>query len=331
MATYRGVEIDLEPTDGMRDEARLGLAWREEYGRGGTAVGVGTANAILSGSELSVDRVRRMYAYFERHAVDSEAEGWRRGEPGFPSAGKIAWLLWGGDPGRAWSTRKRNELMSIDETSRTERTLSLRQVACEYKAVGDTSRVFEGYGSVFNVVDAYGDVVEEGAFADTLRKAQETGVMPAMLWQHNPSQPIGVWKSMSEDAYGLRVVGELADTVLGNEAYTLMKMGALSGLSIGYSVAKEEYDRTNDVRVLKQINLWEVSPVTFPANSDARVEAVKQTDWGYRGLERILRDVGFSRSESKLIASRGLGALREADASGLSPDDVAELVARFRS
>jgi hypothetical protein len=105
----------------------------------------------------------------------------------------------------------------------------------------------------------------------------------------------------------------------------------LSGLSIGYSVAKEEYDRTNDVRVLKQINLWEVSPVTFPANSDARVEAVKQADWGYRGLERILRDVGFSRSESKLIASRGLGALREADASGLSPDDVAELVARFRS
>jgi len=207
---------------------------------------------------------------------------------------------------------------------------ALKEIACEYKAVGDAARVFEGYGSVFGVVDAYGDVVEQGAFAETLRKAEVNGVMPAMLWQHNPTQPIGVWTAMAEDAHGLRVVGQLADTALGNEAYTLLKMGALSGLSIGYSVEKEEYDRANDVRVLTQINLWEVSPVTFPANWEARVQAVKHADGTYRGLERILREAGFSRSESKVIASRGLGALREADASGLSLDDVAELIARFR-
>jgi len=182
------------------------------------------------------------------------------------------------------------------------------------------------------VIDAYGDIVERGAFAESLRKSHESGVMPAMLWQHNAASPIGIWTEMREDEYGLHVVGQLADTTLGNEAYTLMKMGALSGLSIGYSVVREEYDRQRDARLLKQINLWEVSPVTFPANGDARVEAVKATDSSYRGLERILRDVGFSRSESKLIASRGLGALREAEATDtLSEDEVAALVARFKS
>ena len=333
MATYGGVEINLEPTAGMREQATLGLKWRAEYGRGGTAVGAGTANAILSGAELSPERVRKMYSYFERHAVDRDAPGFTDDDSGdFPSAGKIAWLLWGGDPGRSWSTTKRNQLMNIDDAKSNDCKLSLRQMPCEFKANQDAPRVFEGYGSVYGVIDAYGDIVERGAFAETLRKSEDSGVMPAMLWQHNSASPIGVWTSMTEDDYGLHVVGELADTVLGNEAYTLMKMGALSGLSIGYSVVREEYDRGRDARLLKQINLWEVSPVTFPANGDARVEAVKTTDSSYRGLERILRDVGFSRSESKLIASRGLGALREAEANGsvMSEDDVAALVARFK-
>lgn len=333
MATYQGVEIDLEPTAAMRREAIIGLEWREEYGRGGTAVGVGTARAILSGSELSVDRVRRMYAYFERHAVDREAPGYEdEDSEDFPSAGKIAWLLWGGDPGRAWSTSKRNALMRIDEMNQnqSDRQLSLRQMPCAYKA-HEEARSFEGYGSVFGVMDAYGDIVERGAFTETLRKSHQSGIMPAMLWQHNATSPIGIWTAMHEDEYGLHVEGELADTTLGNEAYTLMKMGALSGLSIGYSVVEDEYDRKRDARLLKQINLWEVSPVTFPANSDARVDSVKNADGGYKGLERILRDAGFSRSQSKLIASRGLGALREAEANEitLSDADVAALVARF--
>lgn len=331
MADYLGEEIDLQPTEAMQREAAIGLRFREEFGRGGTAVGVGTARAILSGSELSVDRVRRMYAYFERHAIDREAPGFEDDDTAdFPSAGKIAWLLWGGDPGRAWSTSKRDALMRIDEMNQSDRRLSLRQMPCAYKALED-ARAFEGYGSVFGVLDAYGDIVEPGAFTDTLQKSHQSGVMPAMLWQHNAASPIGVWTEMDEDAYGLHVVGELADTTLGNEAYTLMKMGALSGLSIGYSVVRDEYDRKRDARLLKQINLWEVSPVTFPANSDARVDSVKNTDGGYRGLERILRDAGFSRSQSKLIASRGLGALREAEANEimLSEEDVAALVARF--
>jgi len=331
MATYQGVEIDLEPTAGMRREAALGLRWREKYNRGGTAVGVGTARAILSGGELSVDRVRRMYAYFERHAVDRDAPGFEDdGSEDFPSAGKIAWLLWGGDPGRTWSTRKRDQLMTIDQGQSSEtRKVSLRQMPCAFKALS-TSHSFDGYASVYDVVDAFGDIVDRNAFTETLAAARRSGIMPAMLWQHDATMPIGVWTDITPDEYGLHVTGQLADTTMGNEAYTLMKLGALSGLSIGYSVVREEYDPERDARLLKQVQLWEISPVTFPANRDARVEEVKSTDSGYRGLERILREAGFSRSESKVIASRGLTGLREADASGISPADLDALIARWK-
>ncbi len=84
MATYRGVEIDLEPVEGMRIEAERGRAWREEYNRGGTEVGVETARRILSGEELSRDLVVKMSAYFARHEVDKAGEGWSPEEDGYP-------------------------------------------------------------------------------------------------------------------------------------------------------------------------------------------------------------------------------------------------------
>jgi HK97 family phage prohead protease len=90
------------PTAAMRSEARQGLEWRQEFGRGGTAVGVARARDIING-DLSFDTVKRMSSYFARHLVDKDAEGFRAGEEGFPSAGRIAWALWGGDAGRAWA------------------------------------------------------------------------------------------------------------------------------------------------------------------------------------------------------------------------------------
>lgn len=207
--------------------------------------------------------------------------------------------------------------------------LSFRPMSCEFKA-SSNSHAFEGYASVYDVIDAFGDIVERGAFTKTLSASQRSGIMPAMLWQHDTTQPIGVWTEIQSDEYGLRVTGQLADTTLGNEAYTLMKLGALSGLSIGYSVVLAEYDRERDARLLKEISLWEVSPVTFPANQDARITEVKATtDGSYRGLERILREAGFTRSESKVIASRGLAGLREAEQDGLSRVEIDTLIARW--
>ena len=98
-------EVDTTPTAGMREEAERGLAWRREYGRGGTAVGVARARDIAGGKRLSEDTVRRMASYFARHEVDKEGAGWAPGGEGFPSAGRIAWALWGGDAGARWAAK----------------------------------------------------------------------------------------------------------------------------------------------------------------------------------------------------------------------------------
>ena len=98
------------PTEGMKAEAQKGIDWRAEFGRGGTRVGATRARQIVNGENLSDDTVKRMFSFFSRHEVDKQAEGFNRGEEGYPSAGAIAWLLWGGDEGQSWARRKTAEL-----------------------------------------------------------------------------------------------------------------------------------------------------------------------------------------------------------------------------
>lgn len=112
MATYD--DIDFTPPQGVRDEAAKGLEWRREYGRGGTEVGVARARDLSNGKTLSPDTIRRMYSYFARHEVDKQGAGWSPDQDGFPSAGRIAWALWGGDPGYAWARKVREQMQSRD-------------------------------------------------------------------------------------------------------------------------------------------------------------------------------------------------------------------------
>ena len=115
MAKYKGEDIDLTPTKAMAEEAQRGLDWREEYGRGGTRVGVARARQLVNEQELSADTVRRMHSFFSRHEVDKEADGFSPKEDGYPSAGRIAWALWGGDVGQSWARNKDRQLDKIDE------------------------------------------------------------------------------------------------------------------------------------------------------------------------------------------------------------------------
>ena len=92
-----------KPTDGMVAEAERGLAWRREYGRGGTEIGLARARDISNRKNLPIDTVKRMKAYFDRHEVDKKGRGWSPGQEGYPSNGRIAWALWGGDPGYTWA------------------------------------------------------------------------------------------------------------------------------------------------------------------------------------------------------------------------------------
>ena len=177
----------------------------------------------------------------------------------------------------------------------------------QFKATKDDG-TFEGYGSVFNITDGGGDIVVPGAFADTLTTQKAAGRMPAMLWQHRQAEPIGVYTSMEEDSVGLKVSGQLAlKTARGAEAYELMKMGALSGMSIGYRSRDDSYDRVTGVRTLKKLDLIELSLVTFPMNDASRVSSVKSSIEELetiRDAERFLRDNGMSRTEAVAFISR---------------------------
>ncbi len=190
------------------------------------------------------------------------------------------------------------------------------------KSVSDAGE-FEGYGSVFGVEDSYGDVVVPGAFAKSLQNWAVKGRLPAMLWQHDMSEPIGIYTEMREDKTGLYVKGQLLIDVdpLAKRAHGHMKVGSITGLSIGYMLKDWEYDRDKEVFLLKEIDLWEVSPVTFPANDEARISEVKSAlEKGETPspskVERALRDVGFSRSQAKAFMSKGYNAIagqRDAD------------------
>lgn len=115
MATYKGEDIDLKPTEAMANEAQRGLDWRKEHGRGGTEVGVARARQLVNRQELSADTVRRMHSYFSRHEVDKQGEGYKPDQDGYPSAGRIAWALWGGNSGQSWARSKDRQLDNIDE------------------------------------------------------------------------------------------------------------------------------------------------------------------------------------------------------------------------
>lgn len=135
MAKYKGEDIDLKPTNGMVAEAKRGLDWRKEHGRGGTEVGVARARDIINGRELSPSTVRRMYSFFSRHEVDKQGKGFDKGEEGYPSAGRIAWALWGGDAGFSFSKAKVKTLDAIDERC-DEMEIETRAEAGDLK-VGD--------------------------------------------------------------------------------------------------------------------------------------------------------------------------------------------------
>ncbi len=194
-------------------------------------------------------------------------------------------------------------------------TLKVRDFDLEVKAVGDDG-TFSGYGSVFGVVDSYKEIVAPGAFAESLAELAAKGRPVPVLWMHRADTPIGVWDELREDDKGLHGSGTLLtkDVAQAREAHALMKARAVTGLSIGYWVRESSYDEKTGIRTLTKLELVEVSLVTFPANDEARVEAVKFKL--ARGqlptlpeFESFLREAGFSKSQRVAIANHGLSYL----------------------
>src|SRR5690606_15855499 len=191
---------------------------------------------------------------------------------------------------------------------------------------------FEGYGSVVGNVDSYGETVMPGAFVERLARHKREGTNVLMLWNHDSREPIGVWEDIAEDAIGLWVKGRfLLEIQRAREVHALAKNKAIGGLSIGYREMETEPD--GNIRLLKKLELYEISPVTFPANRRARNESVKseRMDEFARRLrdgdpmpikefEDILRESGVPKSMAIAIASQGYAKAIRSESEGEKAD-----------
>lgn len=195
----------------------------------------------------------------------------------------------------------------------------------KFDAKASPEGVVEGYGSVFNVEDSVKDIVAPGAF-----KASIESRRPKMLWQHDPERPIGVWDEVREDDRGLYVKGRLAlKTSQGAEVYALLQAGAIDGLSIGYRPVQSEPDGQGR-RILKAIDLWEVSIVTFPANAHATIDAVKAAEMTEREFERLLlRESRLSRRVVGALMRHGWKGVVALSESSADLDELADALKRL--
>jgi HK97 family phage prohead protease len=160
--------------------------------------------------------------------------------------------------------------------------------------------VVQGYASLFGVPDQGGDVVQKGAYVASLKRLAARGARAKMLWQHDPGQPIGVWDEVREDATGLWVKGRiLSEVERGREVAALLAAGAIDGLSIGYRTVKSERNGKGQ-RLLSELELWEVSLVTFPMLPEARVAAkASAPDDDWRELAAVFEDARRVLSEGQ--------------------------------
>lgn len=206
----------------------------------------------------------------------------------------------------------------------------------EMKAAGDDTGTFEGYGNVFGVLDSYNEIVAPGAFADSLTETAAAGRTIPVLWQHDSRSPIGVYRSVSEDMVGLKVMGQLAVPAVqqANEAYALMKMGAVTDLSIGYMTRDSSYDEKTGVTTLNKVDLYEVSLVTRGACPTAQVNVVKsRIDAGdfltVREFEELLREQGFSGVAAARIAERGYKSYAAGDGANNTAAEILKVLNQF--
>jgi len=303
------------PNKAMREEAERGLEWRREFGRGGTEVGVARARDISNGVNLSMDTVRRMASYFARHEVDKEAEGFSPGEDGYPSAGRIAWALWGGDAGQSWANAQIDQdandrsCMGADAVSvlhlpkSMEAEMSEREIRAVVQPLeirddeGSAIRV-SGYAAVFgeetNIAGMFTEVIERGAFSSALERQDDV----VFLINHD-GLPLARTRSgtlrLTEDERGLYMETELDGSDPDVRAIVpKMKRGDLDKMSFAFVPTRQEWNDSGDMpkRTIQDLELYDVAIVTTPAYSG--------TEIGLRSLE------AHRASEAKTQAARRL-------------------------
>jgi HK97 family phage prohead protease len=295
--------IDFSPPAGVRSEAAKGLAWRDEYGRGGTAVGVARARDLSNGTNISPETAKRMASYFARHEVDKQGEGWSPGQDGFPSAGRIAWALWGGDAGQSWASKLTKQIDAADENDRSasmnieRRSLAIDEIESAVPLLAVESRSEDGaerewvvgYAAKFGVLSLdLGDFVERldpGAFGIVSeRRGRKKALETRALWNHDPNFPLARYPGtlkMSVDDVGLRYEFPVPDTTYGRDIASNIRAGIVKGSSFSFTVPSGgdswAVEDGRSVRTITKIDtLLDVGPVTFPAYPDADVKVAQR-------------------------------------------------------
>ncbi len=198
----------------------------------------------------------------------------------------------------------------------------------------DSSGRIKGIASTFGgAPDSGGDVVEQGAFLKTISQGGRNRNGIGFLWAHHSDEPLGVWNELKEASKGLLVDGQFAmETQIGKEKHALAQMGAVKGLSIGFTVVKEEIDRGTRVRTLKELSLWEISLVTFPMNTRARITSVKDIEDAKspKELEHVLREAGLSKSSALYVVKLCRPSLSESGKVDCQQPAMVELLKTLR-
>ncbi len=303
MAT-RYDHIDFTPPAGVKSEAQKGLDWRREFGRGGTAVGVARARDLSNGTTISSETARRMKAYFDRHEIDKQGEGWSPSQDGFPSNGRIAWALWGGDSGYSWSKKLVRQMNAADEGARSNamnverRSLAIDEIESAVPLLAVESRSEDGaerewivgYAAKFGVNSLdLGDFVERidpGAFGIVAeRRGRKKPLETRALWNHDANYPLARYPGtlrMTVDEVGLRYEFPVPDTTYGRDIASNIRAGIVKGSSFSFTVPSGgdswAVEDGRSVRTIQKIDtLLDVGPVTFPAYPDADVTVAQRS------------------------------------------------------
>ena len=288
MAVVAGTEINLMPTDGMREEAERYRSWKADGHDGGTATAAARAGQILSGDELSPDTVITMSAWFARHEVDKQGEGFSPGEDGFPSPGRVAWAAWGGDPGQTWADAKAERIKALrDDTGRTatmhtERVGELvdlrelnkkplqRLASFDPAAVGDESRAIEFPFSSEQPVERWfgSEVLSHANGAMDMSRLNDGA---PLLWNHDPDRVLGVveraWLSDGRGYVSVR----FSRSPFADEKLADIRDGILRNVSVGYSILDAEQLRGQDGILATSWQPHEVSVVSVPADASVGI------------------------------------------------------------
>jgi HK97 family phage prohead protease len=303
-------DINTTPTEGMRSEAKKGLEWRKEFGRGGTAIGVARARDIINGN-LSISSIKRMFSFHSRHQVDKKAEGYRPGEKGYPSAGRIAIALWGGDPGFSWSKKKVAQIKKEEEKNSYDmknKETRIYNGNYEVRLDKDSKETkVSGYAALFDT-----DSRDLG-FRETISKRAFDGRLEdnvILTYNHDPNlmldRNIGGTLQLTVDERGLRYDATLPDTTAGKDVAELMKRGLLYESSFAFTVEDDEWSKDGDT-TRRQINkigrLVDVSIVGVGAYANTDVALRSKEDFEKKDSEEVVevkQEVKESFDDSKL-------------------------------